>query len=174
MKEKEIKNYIKENKIDLGKIVDDYTPYIKSVINNMVNDNLSEEDKEEIITDTFFVLWKRSNEEYEIKLLKSYLAGIAKNLTKQKLRKKQKIVDISQYENNEEYSYTETYIEERKDIDKLLRKINKLKERDKQIIKMYYYLEKSIKDIAKELNMTETNVKTKLHRIRKKIRREMV
>ena len=84
MKEKEIKNYIKENKIDLGKIVDDYTPYIKSVINNMVNDNLSEEDKEEIITDTFFVLWKRSNEEYEIKLLKSYLAGIAKNLTKQK------------------------------------------------------------------------------------------
>lgn len=174
MKEKEIKNYIKENKIDLGKIVDDYTPYIKSVINNMVNDNLSEEDKEEIITDTFFILWKRSNEEYEIKLLKSYLAGIAKNLTKQKLRKKQKIVDISQYENNEEYSYTETYIEERKDIDKLLRKINKLKERDKQIIKMYYYLEKSIKDIAKELNMTETNVKTKLHRIRKKIRREMV
>ena len=174
MKEKEIKNYIKENKIDLGKIVDDYTPYIKSVINNMVNDNLSEEDKEEIITDTFFVLWKRSNEEYEIKLLKSYLAGIAKNLTKQKLRKKQKIVDISQYENNEEYSYTETYIEERKDIDKLLRKINKLKERDKQIIKMYYYLEKPIKDIAKELNMTETNVKTKLHRIRKKIRREMV
>ena len=174
MKEKEIKNYIKETKIDLGKIVDDYTPYIKSVINNMVNDNLSEEDKEEIITDTFFVLWKRSNEEYEIKLLKSYLAGIAKNLTKQKLRKKQKIVDISQYENNEEYSYTETYIEERKDIDKLLRKINKLKERDKQIIKMYYYLEKSIKDIAKELNMTETNVKTKLHRIRKKIRREMV
>lgn len=174
MKEKEIKNYIKENKIDLGKIVDDYTPYIKSVINNMVNDNLSEEDKEEIITDTFFILWKRSNEEYEIKLLKPYLAGIAKNLTKQKLRKKQKIVDISQYENNEEYSYTETYIEERKDIDKLLRKINKLKERDKQIIKMYYYLEKSIKDIAKELNMTETNVKTKLHRIRKKIRREMV
>ena len=174
MKEKEIKNYIKENKIDLGKIVDDYTPYIKSVINNMVNDNLSEEDKEEIITDTFFILWKRRNEEYEIKLLKSYLAGIAKNLTKQKLRKKQKIVDISQYENNEEYSYTETYIEERKDIDKLLRKINKLKERDKQIIKMYYYLEKSIKDIAKELNMTETNVKTKLHRIRKKIRREMV
>ena len=135
MKEKEIKNYIKENKIDLGKIVDDYTPYIKSVINNMVNDNLSEEDKEEIITDTFFILGKRSNEEY---------------------------------------SYTETYIEERKDIDKLLRKINKLKERDKQIIKMYYYLEKSIKDIAKELNMTETNVKTKLHRIRKKIRREMV
>ena len=174
MKEKEIKNYIKENKIDLDKIVDDYTPYIKKVINNMVNDNLSEEDKEEIITDTFFVLWKRSNEEYEIKLLKSYLAGIAKNLTKQKLRKKQKIVDISQYENNEEYSYTETYIEERKDIDKLLRKINKLKERDKQIIKMYYYLEKSIKDIAKELNMTETNVKTKLHRIRKKIRREIV
>ena len=174
MKGKEIENYIKENKIDLDKIVDDYTPYIKKVINNMVNDNLSEEDKEEIITDTFFVLWKRNNEEYEIKLLKSYLVGIAKNLTKQKLRKKQKVIDISQYENNIEYSYTETYIEERKDIYKLLKKINKLKELDKQIIKMYYYLEKPIKDIAKELNMTETNVKTKLHRIRKKIRREII
>ena len=38
---------------------------------------------------------------------------------------------------------------------------------------MFYYSNKSIKDIAKELKISEVNVKTKLHRIRKKIRQEL-
>ena len=38
---------------------------------------------------------------------------------------------------------------------------------------MFYYEELSIKDIAKELNISDVNVKTKLHRIRKKIKQEL-
>lgn len=43
----ELENYIINEKIDLDKIVDDYTPYLRTIIQNMVNNNLSEEDKEE-------------------------------------------------------------------------------------------------------------------------------
>ena len=32
---KEIKDYIKNEKIDLDRIVDDYTPYLKKVIQNL-------------------------------------------------------------------------------------------------------------------------------------------
>ena len=60
MKDKKLKDYLKEEKIDLDKIVDDYTPYIQKIINNMVHNNLNLEDKEEILLDTFFVLWKKS------------------------------------------------------------------------------------------------------------------
>lgn len=57
MKEKkELKNYIINKRIDLDRIVDDYTPYIRKIIQNMVGNNLTEEDKEEIILDTFFAL----------------------------------------------------------------------------------------------------------------------
>ena len=52
-------------------------------------------------------------------------------------------------------------------------KIMKLKEIDKDIFKFFYYDSKPIKDIAKILNISELNVKTRLHRIRKKIKFEL-
>ena len=57
MEQKKLEDYILDGNIDLDRIIDEYTPYIKKIIQNMVNDNLTEEDKEEIILDTFFVLW---------------------------------------------------------------------------------------------------------------------
>lgn len=174
MKEKkELENYIINKKIDLDKIVDDYTPYIRKIIQNMVGNNLTEEDKEEIILDTFFVLWKKYNENIKINFLDSYIAGVARNLVKEKLKTLRYNIDIEQYQNSIEYSYLETYTQEREEIKELYNKINNLKENDIKIIKMFYYSNKSIKDIAKELKISEVNVKTKLHRIRKKIRQEL-
>ena len=67
MKEKkELGNYIINENIDLDRIVDDYTPYLRTIIQNMVGDNLTEEDKEEIILDTFFVLWKKYKETWAV------------------------------------------------------------------------------------------------------------
>lgn len=174
MKEKkELENYIINKKIDLDKIVDDYTPYIRKIIQNMVENNLTEEDKEEIILDTFFVLWKKYNENIKINFLDSYIAGVSRNLVKEKLKTLRYNIDIEQYQNSIEYSYLETYTQEREEIKELYNKINNLKENDIKIIKMFYYSNKSIKDIAKELKISEVNVKTKLHRIRKKIRQEL-
>ena len=49
VKEKrELKNYIIKENIDLDKIIDDYTSYLRTIIENMVGNNLIEEDKEEI------------------------------------------------------------------------------------------------------------------------------
>ncbi len=174
MKEKkELKNYIINKRIDLDRIVDDYTPYIRKIIQNMVGNNLTEEDKEEIILDTFFVLWKRHSENFKINSLDSYMAGIARNLVKEKIKTLKYNIDIEQCVNLIEYSYEETYSQEREEISEIYNKINNLKEIDTKIIKMFYYSNKSIKDIAKELKITEVNVKTRLHRIRKKIKQEL-
>lgn len=174
MKEKkEIENYIINNNIDLDKIVDDYTPYLRTIIQNMVSNNLTEEDKEEIILDTFFVLWKRYKENYYIKSLSAYMAGITRNLVKEKLKTLKHTIDIEQCENLIEYSNLDVYSQEREEINELYNKINELKEVDIKIINMFYYSAKSIKDIAKELKISEVNVKTRLHRIRKKIKQEL-
>ena len=174
MKEKkELESYIVNKKIDLDRIVDDYTPYIRKIVQNMVENNLTEEDKEEIILDTFFVLWKRYNENLKINFLDSYMAGITRNLVKEKLKNVKYNIDIEQCVNLIEYSYVETYSQEREEISEIYNKINNLKEMDIKIIKMFYYSNKSIKDIAKELKITEVNVKTRLHRIRKKIKQEL-
>ena len=170
---KEIDSYIKNNKIDLDNLVDDYTPYLRTVIQNMVNNNLAEEDKEEIILDTFFVLWKRFKENYSIKSLSSYMSGIARNLVREKLKALKYTIDIDQCDNLIEFSKLDIYSEEREEISEILDKIKGLKEQDIKIINMFYYEELSIKDIAKELNISDVNVKTKLHRIRKKIKQEL-
>ncbi len=57
---KEIKNYIKNNELDLEKIINEYSSYTATVINNMAKDNLNKEDKEEIISEVFFILWKNN------------------------------------------------------------------------------------------------------------------
>lgn len=174
MKEKkELENYIINKNIDLDRIVDDYTPYLRKIIQNMVGNNLTEEDKEEIILDTFFVLWKRYKENYNIISLDSYMAGIARNLVKEKLKSIKYNIDIEQCENLIEYSNLDIYSQEREEINELYNKINDLKEIDIKIVKMFYYSAKSIKDIAKELKTSEANVKTRLHRIRKKIKQEL-
>ena len=145
-----IEKYIIDGKLDLDKIVDDYSSYVKTIINNAVGNTLKDEDKEEIMLDTFFILWKNFNDSKNIYVLNSY-----------------------NYENIIEMESNALYEEEREEITYLKNSLKKLKEMDIKIINLYYYSSKSIKDIAKELNISESNVKTKLHRIRKKLNKQL-
>ena len=163
---------VKKDDFDIDELIDKYNPYIKRIIYNMVGDNLSYEDKEEILADTFFVLWKNRNN--KILSLDSYIAGIAKNLVKEKLKKRKITYDISDYENVTEYSELQKmFPAEREEISKVESILENLKEIDLEIFKLFYYQDMSIKDIAKKEKISEFNVKTRLYRIRKKIKKEL-
>lgn len=164
---KELKSYINEGEINLDKIIDDFSPYIRKIINNMVGENLSYEDKEEILSDTFFILWK--NQTKNIIYLDSYIAGITRNLIKEKLDKRNITYNIEDYENFISYGDMDMLLEERIEIERCL-KI--LKRKELEIFNMFYYYSKSTKEISHELGISEINVCTKLSRIRKKIKKE--
>ena len=53
-----IEKYKNNQKLDLEKIIAEYSGYVYSIIKNMTNEYLSNEDVEEIMSDTFFILWK--------------------------------------------------------------------------------------------------------------------
>ena len=164
---KELKNYINEGEIDLDKIINDFSPYIRKIINNMVGENLSYEDKEEILADTFFILWK--NQTKNIIYLDSYIAGITRNLIKEKLDKRNITYNIEDYENFISYSDMDMLLEERIEIERCL-KI--LKRKELEFLNIFYYYYKPKKEISYELGISEMNVCTKLSRIRKKIKKE--
>lgn len=170
-KTKEFNDYIFDNKIDLERIVKDFTPYVRTIIDNAVNDNLSYEDKEEIITDTFFILWK--NKDKVKSSLNSYIAGITRNLIKKKLSKNMITYNIDDYENIIETSGINFFDTERIEIGRIEKSLKNLNELDLKIVKLFYYSSKSIRGIANELELSEMNVKTKLFRIRKKIKKEL-
>ncbi len=170
---KQITDYIKNNELDLDRIIDDFTPYVKTIINNSASNILSFEDREEIFSDTFFILWKS---EYEnIISLPAYISGIVKNLIREKLKKKNITYDISEYENIvyfTDYSIN-LFSEERDIINEINKILSTFKSLDVQIINMFYYSSNSTKDIAKKLNISEVNVRARLSRIRKKIRKKL-
>ena len=171
---KEIKHYIKNNELDLEKIITEYSSYIATIINNMARDNLNNEDKEEIISEVFFILWKNMNKLNINKYLSSYIAGITRNVVKEYLRKIKVNFDISDYENSL-YSYDKIDLLDNsiEEISKIEKKLKNMKEIDKKVFLDFYYSSKSIKDIAKENQITEFNVKQRLYRIRNKIKKEV-
>lgn len=172
--DKEIKQYIKNNELDLERIINEYSSYIAIIINNIASTNLSNEDKEEIISEVFFILWKNKHKLDINKSLSSYIAGITRNLVKEYLRKIKINVDISDYENSlygyDKIDFLDTNIQEIRHIEK---KLENMKEIDKTIFLDFYYSSKSIKDIAKEQKMSEFSVKQRLYRIRNKIKKEV-
>lgn len=173
-KDREIKRYIKNNELDLERIINEYSSYIAIIINNMASTNLSNEDKEEIISEVFFILWKNKHKLDINKSLSSYIAGITRNLVKEYLRKIKINVDISDYENSlygyDKIDFLDTNIQEIRHIEK---KLENMKEIDKTIFLDFYYSSKSIKDIAKEQKMSEFSVKQRLYRIKNKIKKEV-
>ena len=171
---KEIKYYMKKNELDLEKIINEYSSYITTIINNMARSSLNNEDREEIISEVFFILWKNRNKLNIHKYLSSYIAGITRNVVKEYLRRVKINFDISDYENSL-YSYDkidllDSNVEEISKIDK---RLENMKEIDKKIFLDFYYSSKSIKDIANEQKISEFSVKQRLYRIRNKIKKEV-
>lgn len=170
----EIKKYKNNNELDLEKIVNEYSNYLSKIIENMANQYLSKEDKEEILVDTFFILWKNKDKLEEDKMLSSYLAGIVRNLVKEKSRVLSINYDIQDYENTiYDIKNTDMLYERREKIDKIKEVLEQMKEEDIKIFKLYYYGGKKIKEIAQILNVSEFNVKTRLYRIRKRIKQDL-
>ena len=48
-----------------------------------------------------------------------------------------------------------------------------MKKEEKQIFIMFYYKSKKIKEISKELNISEAKVKITLHRLRKFVKKKL-
>ena len=172
MKHESVDKYVFNGELNLDLLIDNYTNYINKVINNMACYNLSSQDKEEILVDTFYILWKNYMNGNEIKVLDSYLAGIAKNLVRNQYKKNKSLVSFEEVESLEKYADYDVYNDDPR-IDLLYKSINKLSEIDKNIINLYYYSSKSIKEISSILKMSETNIKIKLFRIRKKLNKEI-
>lgn len=157
--------------MELEKIVNQYTNYLYITVTNMSYGNLSSEDIEEIISDVFFIFWKNKEKFDTSKKLNLYLAGIAKNLIKSKYKKIHINSNIEDYESilidNYDISYNYEQIEKTRIIEESL---NCMPKEDKDMFVLYYYFSKSIKEISNELNCSEFKIKSKLFRIRKKIR----
>ena len=167
-----IYEYIENGKLNIEAVIKDYSNYVYTIINSRFK--LSSADVEEIISDVFVTLWNNQEKLNINKKMSSYIAGITKNLIKKKYR------EIKQYENIEDFDEKlvifenfSLYSSEDENYDLLLNELNRMKVEDQKIFTMFYFENKKIKEISKILNFTESKVKMKLNRTRKKLSKKI-
>lgn len=173
MKKKIVYEYIEENELNIELIMQDFVNYIYTIIRNASN-SLTAEDIEEITSDVFLTVWNNREKLNIEKELSPYIAGITKNLIKKKYR------NSKTYENIEDYEEKligiegiDLYSEEDEQNEVIINELEKLKEEDKKIFMMFYYEDKKIKEISNILSVSQSKVKMKLHRIRKKLKQNL-
>ena len=171
MNNSKIHSYFNGNKLLVENIVSDFSNYIYTIVRNS-NLQLLDEDIEELVSDVVFTIWKNQNKLDINKEISPYIAGITKNLIKKKYRDIKSFENIEDYDNSLIMDYDmELHIIKSECNEKILKQLDKLKKDDKTVFILYYFNEKNICDIANEMNMSESKVKSKLFRIRKKLKK---
>ena len=164
-----IREYIKNNELNIEQIINDYNNYICTIIHNS-RFSFSKEDEEEIILDVYLALWNNKSRLDINKSMSAYIAGITKNLIIKKCKNKKQIENIEDFANtlsinqDLELDYLNT-----QENNKIIDELNKMKAIDKAIFVYYYYEQRKIREIASILDISESKVKSKLFRIRKRL-----
>lgn len=171
-----IKGIKNGNQKSLGKLIDKYYNYVFTIVYSIVGKIMATEDIEEICADVFVSLWNSAdNIDPAYREIKSYIAAIARNTAKNRLKAMkgidlpldEEIIIIDSNEVEKEVLHDE--------LSQILNEcVSNLKEPDREIIIRYYFFYEKVKDIADELNINESTVKTKLFRSRNKLKNMII
>jgi RNA polymerase sigma-70 factor (ECF subfamily) len=153
-------------------IVSNYQRMVFSIVMKIVGNR---EDAEDITQDIFIKVFKSLEQFKEESEFSTWLYRIAYNTTLSELRKKKwSFVSINDDFTTENEIFTDEKEEEieikLQYLDKVLKK---LPPDEIFLVTLYYMDEQSIENISKISNLSVSNVKVKLHRIRKKLALEL-
>lgn len=173
VEDRKIYTYIENNKLQMEQIMENYSNYISTIIRNSYIE-LSSEDIEEVLFDVFLTLWKNQEKLDINKSMSAYISGITKNLIKYKYRQCKENQNIEEYEEKLIDSLNiEIMILQNERQNVIAEELEKIKQEDKEIFVEYYYDDRSIKEISKIFNMSESKIKSKLFRVRKRLNKTL-
>lgn len=168
--ERLIHNIRQKRRGALEKVIDLYTPYVGTIIYNVIGSAMSKEDMEEVVSDTFVSLWCNADK-FDVNkgCLRTYLGTMARNLAKNKLAKQTVNAELNE---NIAAAHSEPYIKVERDEERtaMIRAINELGEPDSEIFMRYYYYDEKISYISRLMSLPGNTVKTKLARGRRKLK----
>lgn len=150
-------------------LMDTYTAYVATIVDNILGDVLSRSDVEECTADVFVSAWK-NGEKLRDGHVKGWLAAVARNTARSRLRKHRQTATL---EDNAAILTAEDpeRLLQRQELYRLMREaLEQLPEPDREIFLRHYYYYQTTAEIACELGMPVSTVTTKLARGRAKLR----
>lgn len=166
--EKLVKRLQQKNVKAFEYLVKNYTGYVSTIVYNIIGSSMTVQDVEEVTTDTFLAIWENS-EKLKENALRGYIGSVARNKAKNKLRK------CNVAENIEDFivecdTSIDDIIDDREISDVIRQAINSLDTEERNIFLRYYYYYQKVNEIAEEMCINSSTVKTKLFRGRTKIK----
>ncbi|MCM1543057.1 MAG: sigma-70 family RNA polymerase sigma factor [Blautia sp.] len=149
--------------------IDRYGAYVNTIIYNIIGSSLSGADMEEISSDVFFTLWRNAGKISHGKA-KAYLGGVARNKAKERLRKAGRELPLEDDLILISGEDPEKALQER-ELTRFLRKaVLAMQHPEREIFIRHYYYCQPVSQIAEEMRINLSTVKTKLHRGRKRLK----
>lgn len=161
----------KNSEKTIEKLISDYSGYVYTILFNMVGGYCTSEDLEEMTSDVFIRLWQNLDILDKNRPISPYLAAIARNLAKNKLRSIQARPDFCEFEDIvSDGTDVADSIEWLEDMSLLQRGIDELSFVERELVIRYYFYGESLNSLAKRFSISDANAKTKLYRARKKLK----
>ena len=159
----------------LNELVRAYSGYVYTIVSNILGGHMQKEDIEECVSDVFVKLWRSRDLFDDNRKLIPYLASIARNRAKNKLRERN--YDLS-LEADELVVYDvfnmEKDIEVSQQVEIIRELVEKLSEKEREMFIRFYYNYQPVSYISREMNISEGYLRVKLHRIRKKVKKAFI
>jgi RNA polymerase sigma-70 factor (ECF subfamily) len=164
-----------------GELVELYRNKIQRLGYRMLLNKL---DSEDIVQETFIRVYLNLNHYDESQKFSTWIYRIGKNVCIDLLRKKKPVhsLDAEMSDYDDEFSFysripsedhSPEHIVMQSETQEHIRKaVNKLSDKYKSIINLYYLEELSLQEISDKLNLPVTTVKTRLHRGRELLRKK--
>lgn len=153
----------------LAWIIDRYTPYVHTVVCHVMGQYMSQADMEEVDADVFVALWHNAASVHPA-ALKGWLGTVARNAAKNKLRSAGQEIPLEEDALllTEDTPEDEALRTERHNA--VRRAVLAMPWPDREIFLRHYYYYQPLADVAREMDMNLSTVKTRLRRGREKLR----
>lgn len=160
---KALKELKKGSEEALEWFIDQYTPYVITIIHNIIGACMDVSDVEEVASDVFLALWQNAGKIRPFSV-KGYLGAIARNMAKNKLRQcgfdlplEEQILIVDELTPEKQI--------QRKELSAAVRSaVLAMRQPEREIFLRFYYYGQSADQIAKEMDMNPSTVRSKLHR----------
>lgn len=152
----------------LEEAMDRYSAYAARIIAAFLRDALPREDMEEALSDVFVALWN-SRERLEGEDLRPYLAAIARNAARQRLRQLRPTESLPE-ERMDDAPGPENLAETAETAEELRRAIRALPPEERDLFIRFYYLGQTTAEIAAATGEKEATLRSRLRRGRLKLK----
>lgn len=156
----------------LRQLIETYQGYVYAIVRNITRNALTEDDAEELAADVFLAVWQTADK-LEAGKVRPYLAAIARNKAKSRLRVRKETVPLEDTMILETADLQEE-VEHTLLAEALRDTMQALPEEDSEVLIRHYYYYQQIAEIAEEMNLSPSAVKVRLHRARKKLKQLLV